>query len=189
MNLNEFIDIFFTQDYFLILLIILLLILLIITIQLIKSQYIPKEEIEEEKEETLDNLFIDFMNKDKTEETIEIPKINEISLPLFDEEDEENNAIISNDELEHISQTRNINSNSSLINQYELEQEQKAIISYEELLKNAANLKMNYEEPLINDGPIIRKVDIETPTLERNLNYIEEVNFLSTLKEFRANLK
>ncbi len=92
--------------------------------------------------------------------------------------------------LEKISKVRNINSNSDLINQYEMDQGKKAIISYEELLKNASNLKMNYEDTNINtDGPIIRKVDVETPTLERNLSYMEETNFLAALKEFRANLK
>ncbi len=186
MNFKEFIDVFFTKDYFLILLIILLLILLVITIQLIKNQYVSKKEVEEETEDTLDNLIIDFMDKEKQEE---LPRMNEILLPSY-EDDEEENAIISGVELERISQSRNINSNSGLINQYEMEQEQKAIISYEELLKNAANLKMNYEDTVVSgEGPLIRKVELETPTLERNLSYIEETNFLVALKEFRSNLK
>lgn len=191
MNFQEFLNVFFTTDYFLILLIILLLILLIITMQLIKNQYADKNESITEDDETLDNLFINFMNQEKTEDkpliNAEEKIIDEIN---FYEKDEEECAIISSDELEKISKIRNISNNSDLINQYELEQEKKAIISYEELLKNASNLKMNYEDITLNDeGPIIRKVDVETPTLERNLSYMEETNFLNALKEFRANLK
>jgi hypothetical protein len=192
MNFEDFISIFFTLDYFLVLLIILLLILLVLTLQLIKNNYTKEEkETSEDNNDTLDNLFIDFMSKKpEMEENKVIDEKNTMNEINYYEKNEEECAIISNDELEKASKIRNINTNSDLINQYELEQEKKAIISYEELLKNASNLKMNYEDiSFDNEGPVIKKIDVETPTLERNLSYMDETNFLNTLKEFRANLK
>ncbi len=211
-NISEFFKIFFTTDYFLILLIIILLIILIITVHLIRIQrYYNKNDIkiddetnkEEENFLTL-NFGNEFLEEDITK-TIEKEKINEKfesiekilsgnkeeSIHEY-EKDEEESAIISTEELEQISKNRNLDgtNNSSLINQYEEEQEKKAIISYEELLKNASSLKLNYkEENYETDGPIVRKIELETPIIERNLNYVEETNFLSTLKDFRAQLK
>ncbi len=49
---------------------------------------------------------------------------------------------------------------------YEEEQEEKAIISYEELLQNTGQFKLNYEEENYNDGLSIKKVDTENLTIE-----------------------
>ncbi len=208
-SINEFFKMFFTTDYFLILLIILLLIILVITIHLIRMQrYYSKNKIEINEEPVLDEenfLTLNFGSEPLSEDIVKSSKLDEkfeSMEKIFSEDkekiiesyekDEEESAIISTEELETISKNRDfgIASNASLINQYEEEQEKKAIISYEELLKNASSLKLNYKEENYNtEGPIVRKVELETPTIERNLNYVEETNFLSTLKDFRAQLK
>lgn len=209
-RINEFFKVFFTTDYFLILLIMLLLIILVIIVHLIRLQkYFNKEEIIIEEEpnkeenfltlnfgsEVLEEDIVETLEKEKINEKFEsIEKIlsgNQEEIHTY-EKDEEESAIISAEELEQIKRSRNLeeNSNASLINQYEEEQEKKAIISYEELLKNASSLKLNYKEEANEpNGPIVRKIELETPTIERNLNYVEETNFLSTLKDFRAQLK
>lgn len=94
----------------------------------------------------------------------------------------------------------NMNSEKFLsVSEYENEQEKKAIISYDELLKNASSLTINYEDEPI-DGVKVRKVEIEkdesnnmkikTPDLENRsfYSYEKEEEFLKTLKQFRANL-
>ncbi len=213
-SISEFFSVFLTTDYFLILLIILLLILLVITIHLIKVEnyYKRNKNSIESDDDILDqnesNLVLNFGNEeDISDKNIvfednsglndkfgNIEKIfnddNELKLESY-EKDEEESAIISTEELESLSKEKCFElNNKTLINQYEEEQEKKAIISYEELLKNASSLKVSYkEEPIDINGPIVRKIEIEKPNIERNLNYIEETNFLSTLKDFRANLK
>lgn len=205
-NIREFFKIFFTTDYFLILLIILLLIVLVITIHLIRLQrYYGKNSDIEIKDNSEEENFLtlnfgsepleeDFIKSKELDEKFE--SIEKILSPEEEkieyEKEEEESAIISASELEEISKARTFenSNNTSLINQYEEEQEKKAIISYEELLKNASSLKINYkDENYEPEGPIVRKIELETPVIERNLNYVEETNFLSTLKDFRAQLK
>lgn len=210
-TLGEFFRLFFTTDYFLILLIILLLIVLVIIIHLIRVQnYYKKNEVIEEEEKPEENfLTLNFGKEPIEEPSIKEHEINPRLQDKFEsiekilsgktagdieeyEKNEEETAIISTKELESISKARGFetSNNASLINQYEEEQEKKAIISYEELLKNASGLKLNYKDENYDiNGPIVRKVELETPVIERNLNYVEETNFLSTLKEFRETLK
>ena len=88
----------------------------------------------------------------------------------------------------------------SAVNEYENEQERKAIISYDELLKNASSLTINYEDEPAVDGVKVRKVEIEksdkplqndkTPKLDNRsfYSYEREEEFLRVLKQFRANL-
>lgn len=215
-SLREFFNMFFTTDYFLILLIILLLVLLVITIHLIKVEnYYKKnknnlnelnDDILEDQDDNTLVLNFGNENNDYKDSFKEISprlqdKFDNIEKILSDknekeiekyENDEEKSAIISTEELESLSKDKGfeIGNNKNLIIQYEEEQEKKAIISYEELLKNASSLKVSYKDETNNEnGPIVRKIELEKPNIERNLNYIEETNFLSTLKDFRANLK
>lgn len=203
-NLNEFLEVFFTTDYFLILLIILLLIVLVITVHLIRIQsYLKNENVFlEEEDDPIENeeLLTSSLNEvqqEKPQTSVSFDSIEKLlcgedeSIERY-EKDEEESAIISTAELEKITQDKDfvLGNNEILINQYEAEQEKKAIISYEELLKNASSLKLNYKDETVGaEGPIVRKIELETPAIERNLNYIEETNFLSTLKEFRTRLK
>lgn len=83
------------------------------------------------------------------------------------------------------------------IDQYEKEQEKKAIISYEELLKNASKLQVDYEDDEDIADIAIHKVTLkesekkEVNNVVNNMSfysYSEEEEFLKKLKEFRANL-
>ena len=82
--------------------------------------------------------------------------------------------------------------------EYENEQEQKAIISYDELLKKASSLTINYEDEPDIDGIKVRKVEVEKgkpgsaeipkPRNKSFYSYEREEVFLKALKQFRANL-
>lgn len=86
------------------------------------------------------------------------------------------------------------------IDEYEHEQEEKAIISYEELLKNASKLQVDYEDDEKYADLVIQKVALteKEEKKEEQINieienknfysYEEEEEFLDTLKQFRANL-
>lgn len=119
--------------------------------------------------------------------------------------------IIKNESYEDINDNASINTpkndedlktivnnieNSSLVvsefTDYEKEQEERAIISYEELLAKSKMGKINYEEEnVINDDITIKKINLdnlmEEPTLKerKNMvfgNYKREEEFLNTLK-------
>jgi len=85
------------------------------------------------------------------------------------------------------------------LNQYEEEQEEKAIISYEELLKHKNDFSINYsEEENIDDILTVKKVDLanlinnentEPPKLNVTIiSYEKEEAFLEALKTLQQNL-
>ena len=81
---------------------------------------------------------------------------------------------------------------------YEIEQEESAIISYEELVKNKDKVGINYDDEYTYDIPelSVRKINlttdiskIEEPKLEVKLmQYDKEEAFLKALKELQENL-
>lgn len=74
---------------------------------------------------------------------------------------------------------------------YEKDQEDKAIISYDELLKRASSGTISYESEEDLGGIRVGKVDtskIEVTSEEMNRPYYREEAFLSALKEFRESL-
>jgi len=81
---------------------------------------------------------------------------------------------------------------------YEEEQEEKAIISYEELLSKTQNVSISYSDSTISDDISIKKVDLEktgkieldpikkeTNTKIPSLAYAHEEEFLNTLKQLQ----
>ena len=76
---------------------------------------------------------------------------------------------------------------------YELDQEEKAIISYEELLQKHNNYAVNYEKEEVLDDVIVKKVNLndlanknEEVKLEtdiRVISYSKEEEFLNSLRE------
>jgi len=79
---------------------------------------------------------------------------------------------------------------------YEKEQEENAIISYDELLKTHSNLKINYSEETKKDGLSVKKVDMNNITSidedapEATINvqlvsYAKEEAFLQALKDLQ----
>ena len=103
-------------------------------------------------------------------------------------------------ELKEISEAlENAEPSTINLNRYEEEQEQKAIISYDELLKRKNDFALNYsEEENIDDDLTIKKVDLDNlinkkVTVEPNLkvaviSYEKEEAFLEALKTLQQNL-
>ena len=70
------------------------------------------------------------------------------------------------------------------------EQENKAIISYEQLLKNASNISLSYkDEKNVKGAPKIQKIEVNQKEVSTPEIYLEEEEFLKILKEFRISLQ
>ncbi|MDE6285026.1 MAG: hypothetical protein K2M17_04705 [Bacilli bacterium] len=82
--------------------------------------------------------------------------------------------------------------------EYEKDQENKAIISYEELIGKTNNYEINYEKEELYDDLSVKKIDLEhlvslkedkAPKIDvRVISYAEEEAFLKTLKQLQKNL-
>ena len=221
-NIDKVIDSFVSGDYFIIFLILTLAILVVLVLALIKSrgEYnellnheqdtrkqddIIKEEaikIDKKDEDILSGLN-ELVSTDKDDEIDENkPLIKQIDLStvktyddVIDEYEsfEEENAVISTDELAKRAQERLADlgetENQAVIAKYEEEQEKKAIISYEQLVKNASNITLSYkeEEKKEKNAPKINKIEVEREVTGPE-SYIAEEEFLAILKEFRVSL-
>ena len=88
------------------------------------------------------------------------------------------------------------NNNEISINKYEQEQEEKAIISYEELLKKNNKYKINYEKEEVLDDLVVKKVNLndlinknekeEVSSNVQVISYEKEEAFLKALKELNS---
>ncbi len=217
-NFNRFLDAFINGDTFIIFMVVMLMILLVLIIALFKTKTEYNEltikekrfetdnsEIKEDKKENIVDLNLDSLKatseEDKFDENkplikqVDIPKIqtyNDI-IEIY-ENSEEENAVISSEELEKKKQERlnefGVTDNQAIIEKYEEEQEKKAIISYEQLVKNASNITLTYkeEESKKKDAPKVNKIEIEQKEVTPTENYVNEEEFLKILKEFRLNL-
>ena len=83
-----------------------------------------------------------------------------------------------------------VSDNRQVIERYEEEQENKAIISYEQLVKNAQNITLSYveEEKKEKDAPKINKIEVTQREVSEPENYLEQEQYLKILKEFRLSL-
>ena len=209
MNIDSFLDTFINGDYFIIFLILVFIILIVLVIALLKTREdynILLEEKEKKNESNLEDndLFGDLLavNDDDIVDD-KVPFIKQIDTSMiktYDDElkgleslDEEA-AIISADELNEITKKREEelgpNINQAAIERYEEEQESKAIISYEQLLKNASNITLTYKEEKLEGGsPRVNKVEVHTKEVTGAEMYIKEEEFLRILKEFRVKLE
>ena len=166
----------------------------------------PLEVKTEEKKEELDildelnNLMAtskeDIMDENK-------PLVKQIDLPnvkTYDdvieeyENGEEENAVISTEQLEKVTRERmenlGLNDNQVAIQKYEEEQEKKAIISYEQLLKNASNITLTYKEETNKKGaPKVNKIEVQEKEVTQAVSYVAEEEYLKILKEFRLSLE
>lgn len=228
-NIMSFVNTFVTEDYFMIFLIIMLLILIVLIMALIKtrnqyyeelgSKFSLEDELLKRMGDTDENINIakevlnndaevlnesfqnnDAINKDdlvmnSTNKSDEVKEDNTNFYSLIDnyENNEEENAVISTDELERRKQEKfdelGVSDNEAMIQKYEEEQEKKAIISYEQLLRNAANISISYTEEKREDGaPKVNKIEVEKKDVTEAQSYIEEEQFLKILKDFRTSL-
>lgn len=131
------------------------------------------------------------------------PLVKQIDLPnvkTYDdvieeyENGEEENAVISTEELEKVTRQRmedlGMNDNQVAIQKYEEEQEKKAIISYEQLLKNASNITLTYKEEANKKGaPKVNKIEVQEKEVTQAVSYVAEEEYLKILKEFRLSLE
>ena len=162
-----------------------LIILMIILIYYIKVNQVDSNNItvEEKKVPT---------NNDAVNNQIANNVVNSIN---SDYDDEEGELM----DLETLTKyIKDKNEDNSSYNAYELEQEQKAIISYDELLKKANQNAVQY---LDNGNNFVRKIDIDkinvpqqqvqTISLNKNValvSYAEEEAFLEALKKLQSQL-
>ena len=120
----------------------------------------------------------------------------EIEPQIENDYDDEKDAII---DLASITKALEERETSPIeMTQYEIEQEERAIISYDELIKRSQNLSLNYEEEEVNDDITIKKVDLENlvskiedekPSLEvRVISYQKEEAFLEALKNLKEQI-
>ena len=126
---------------------------------------------------------------------IDIPKIKTYDDIINEYEmNEEECAVISASELERVKRDRmnelGVSDNRQIIEKYEEDQEKKAIISYEQLLKNAQNITLSYveEEKKEEDAPRINKIEVTQKEVSEPENYLEQEQYLKILKEFRLSL-
>ena len=210
-NIDKLIDSFVTGDYFIFFLAITLLILVVLIMALIKSREeynellnIEKNNLKNDLENGVTAKEVDILEelnltaKDKEDEIDEnkplIKQIDTSSIIDNYEMGEEENAVISAEELEKKAQERletlGVSENQEAIKQYEEEQENKAIISYEQLLKNASNFNLTYKDENKGlDAPRIQKVEVKEREISGPEIYLEEEEFLKILKEFRINMQ
>jgi len=210
----NFLYVFFNGDFFVVIIVALILILAVVLFGLIKTQReyekllsekeneekstnekveLLEKEIEEPiKEELVVENKTDEVLEEKVEPILEIEDTKEINPIEAYELDEEANAVISTKDLENIEKERNelygVENNAKLIEEYETEQENKAIISYSELLKNANSLELEFiEKPKEDeDAPVVKQVEVKQSF--KGVAYTAEEEYLKILKEFRNNL-
>ncbi len=207
-SFNDFLNMFFSSEYFLIVIVVLAMILLMLLSYLIKLQHSYKNDspimneennfdIIENKNDNNDSILdIEALNNTQADLVLNLKVSHEVNMknPIEKyEEDEEQNAIISTKDLEKIEKERDEiygkENNAKLIEEYEENQEKKAIISYDELLRNACSLELNYiEKPKVDEAaPVIKQVEIKEQPL-KGVSYAAEEEYLKILKEFRMNL-
>lgn len=210
-NFSGFLNLFFDSKFFFIIIVVLVLILLMILSYLIKVQSIKKsynekrieeKNIDEKKEKTSmksfeSNSILNIKELENTKSNIVLDlKAEEETLvnPIEAYEmDEETNAVISTKELEAIEKERDEiygkENNAKLIEEYEENQEKKAIISYNELLRNASMLELDYiEKPKEEENaPLVKQVEIKAQPL-KGVAYAAEEEYLKILKEFKMSL-
>ena len=217
-NIDKVIDAFVAGDYFVIFLVLTLAILVVLVLALIKSRGEYNEllnyeldknkrreidEVDEQNNSLINDLENLMTNKEEDKFDKNAPLIKQINIPsvkTYDDEiedyenSEEENAVISAEELEKRAKERldalGESENQAVIAAYEEEQEKKAIISYEQLLKNASNISVSYkeEERKEKGAPIVNKVEVEEKEVTGTEIYLEEEEFLKILKEFRTSL-
>ena len=160
--------------------------LIILVISMIYFLRVNKEEetsieVDEFSQELLKEVGGTPDNEEDT-----IPKTR----PLPKAEDEPD-TLIDLDTITKNLENQEINAD---LTKYEEEQEEKAIISYDELLQHTDQLKINYLDETTHDGVSIKQVDMEHMTVAEDkvdtktpeitlISYDKEEAFLKTLKD------
>lgn len=165
------------------------IILLILIITLIYFIKINKEVFDE------NDLLNVKIKKEKKEDIVDKIIKNDIENNKEEEYSDEEGELLDLEGLtKKLEQEKN--SEELKIDNYEKEQEEKAIISYDELLKKKNHYAINYEKEEVVDDLIIKKVNlnnlINTDIKDDNSNvvkvisYQKEEEFLKALKELNS---
>jgi len=122
--------------------------------------------------------------------------LNAFSLPKAEDEPEELLDLKTITKAIEYGQTQSID-----VSAYEEEQEQKAIISYQELLSKHSSVKLNYKEEIEEEGVSVKKIDLNNLTSKITkeeedvtvatvtvISYDKEEAFLSALKHLQNQL-
>lgn len=188
-SIKHFFSLLSTIDIIFLIAILILLILIVILVYFIKSN---KEMLTER----------DFFNDDNiVEETKKTDNIlNEFQEIKTDNEvyDDEENELL---DLEMLTKRLKDEQNESRIKftEYEKDQEEKAIISYDELVEKHNRYAINYEKEEIFDDLVVKKVDLhdlenkeiveDIKEEVRVISYKKEEDFLKALKELNILLQ
>lgn len=167
-----------------------IIVLLILCVTLIYFIRINKDVLDENDFFPPSNLFKEEEKKLENNDIIEKIEVKKNEENDFSYDDEEGELL----DLESL--TKKLKEESSdRINctEYEKDQEEKAIISYEELLKKHNKYAINYEKEEVIDDLIVKKVNLndlvnknEEVNVEsevRVISYQKEEDFLNALKE------
>ena len=184
-NLIDFLKTLTLVDIVFFVAIILLLILIVTLIYFIK---INKSEVFDDTPKTGGN----GENKNKSEiENIITEISNNIKTEREEYNDEEGELLDLNSLTEKLKQEEKDRIDVTL---YERDQEEKAIISYDELIQKHHNYAINYEEEkVLDDDVVVKKIDLNNLVKEstevkngieaRVISYKREEDFLQALKE------
>lgn len=124
------------------------------------------------------SLISVLKNNNRRMSQAEIRDIPQEELTKQEEVKENMKIKTNNEELDLSSITKeleNIHESNVKLTPYEEEQEEKAIISYDELLKTRSDLMINYQEEEQLDDVLVKKVDMENMTSELDMSEVREI--------------
>ena len=153
--------------------IIALLILLVTLVYFIK---INKDVLD--SDDLFKHLEDDLKEEDKKEE---IEVVKEEPEKKEEEYNDEEGELLDLKAITEKLQNENIESSSNF--EYEKEQEEKAIISYDELLQKKNKYAVNYEKEEVMDDLVVKKVDLNDLVNKNELDEVKEVRVISYEKE------
>ncbi len=172
-----------------------ILLLLILLVSLIYFIKINKDDEADNNIQNNQNNGLKSSDKsaDKVEEIMENLGLNTMSPEPKEEYNDEEEELLDLEGLTKKLQKQSENEQAS-ISKYEEEQEEKAIISYDELLASHHNYAINYEKEEVMDDLIVKKVNLndllnttsetkDDPIEVRVISYQKEEAFLNALKE------
>lgn len=162
-----------------------IIVLLILIVTLIYFIKINKDEV----------LEIQSESNEKKEDIVDMITNNIESVKEEEFNDEEGELLDLNSLTEKLKNEEN-NPEQVKIDNYEKEQEEKAIISYDELIKKKNHYAINYEKEELIDDLSVKKVNLNdlvnkeiedsTDNKVQVISYQKEEEFLKALKELNS---
>ncbi len=182
-DIKSFLDYLSFVDIFFFVAIIVLLILVVTLIYFIK---INKDEVDEMTRDTghkdnndLENDILNLIENPPTENNS--PAEDE-DLANPEEYSDEDAPLIDLETLTKKLENQKEQDENN-ITAYEKDQEEKAIISYDELLKKKNNYAINYEKEEVLDDLVVKKVDLNDLVNKNVIDNVKEVRVISYQKE------